>query len=927
MTDPSRRIPRAVFASICIALIAFQAALAADRHPIVAGFERFGASQKADPTAPGLLLIGELGCTTCHGVSSTIESQINRKHAPLLESAGARLRPDFVRAFLADPQTVKPGTTMPHVLHGLNDSAKKETIEALTHYVLSNGTLPEARPSRKSITAGEALFNQIGCTVCHGKSDGKPLATSIPLPDLGAKYSIPSLAEFLANPHRVRPSGRMPSLNLTAQEAQVIAHYLLKDLRVNVRPNMRYEYFEGDWQKVPDFSKLKPKASGICEGLDLARAERANSFAMRYSGFLRIEKAGQYRFFLHSDDGARLLIDDKLVVDNDGIHPPQENRGVVGLARGAHKLTIEYFDGGGQVELEADIQGPGFSIGNTIRLRQDVSSFVTLTEQEATPPPPGASTAGSARFTADSALVDKGKTLFVQHGCSSCHQPNPAGKSVVAKPLAALGDSASGCLASAPPASSPMYSLNTAQQTAIRESLKSAGSFESKRPTPAQTIARTMTALNCYACHERGQVGGVESERNAWFTTTQKEMGDEGRIPPRLDGVTAKLKPTYLRQALAQGLKDRPYMLTRMPRFGAPATTALADAFDTEPKLGPIPAITFDDTPKRVKSAGRQLVGSDALSCIKCHTFRNSEAEGIQAIDMTLMTKRLNREWFHRYVINPPEFRPGTRMPTAWPNGQTIVPNILGGDTAKQIEAVWLYLSDGSSAMIPAGIGRQPLPLFAIKEAVIYRNFIEGAGTRAIGVGYPERANLAFDANGIRYALLWQGGFMDASRHWSGRGEGFQPPMGDNVIALPDGPAFASLSSPSNPWPTLKAKELGYIFRGYRVTPDQRPTFLYEFGETRVEDQPVPVATSKTPSFKRVITLSSDHPSDTLYFRAALGETIKPTPNGFLVNGEWRVSFDGELKPIVRNSAGKTELIVPVKFNGKTATIVEHIEW
>ena len=38
------------------------------------------------------------------------------------------------------------------------------------------------------------------------------------------------------------------------------------------------------------------------------------------------------------------------------------------------------------------------------------------------------------------------------------------------------------------------------------------------------------------------------------------------------------------------------------------------------------------------------------------------------------------------------------------------------------------------------------------EEAIIYRNFIEGAGTRAIGVGYPEKLNLAFDANEMRLA-------------------------------------------------------------------------------------------------------------------------------------------------------------------------------
>ena len=75
--------------------------------------------------------------------------------------------------------------------------------------------------------------------------------------------------------------------------------------------------------------------------------------------------------------------------------------------------------------------------------------------------------------------------------------------------------------------------------------------------------------------------------------------------------------------------------------------------------------------------------------------------------------------------------------------------------------------------------------------AIIYRNFIDGAGTRGIAVGYPEKANLAFDANEMRLALIWQGAFLDAARHWAGRGEGFEGPAGDNILQLHGGAPFA----------------------------------------------------------------------------------------------------------------------------------------
>ena len=47
--------------------------------------------------------------------------------------------------------------------------------------------------------------------------------------------------------------------------------------------------------------------------------------------------------------------------------------------------------------------------------------------------------------------------------------------------------------------------------------------------------------------------------------------------------------------------------------------------------------------------------------------------------------------------------------------------------------------------------------------------------------------NLAFDANELRLAMIWQGGFIDAARHWTDRGAGFEGPLGDNVLQLPAG--------------------------------------------------------------------------------------------------------------------------------------------
>ncbi len=264
-------------------------------------------------------------------------------------------------------------------------------------------------------------------------------------------------------------------------------------------------------------------------------------------------------------------------------------------------------------------------------------------------------------------------------------------------------------------------------------------------------------------------------------------------------------------------------------------------------------------------------------------------------------------------------------MPTAWPNGKSVLPDLLEGKAVAQIEAIWLYLKDGTGpAAARSGNGTR-FRWCAEKNAVLYRNFIQGAGSRAIGVGYPEKANLAFDANEMRLALLWQGAFMDAARHWTGRGEGSEQPLGDNILTLPTGPAFATLDKADAPWPTTAPKQMGYKFLGYRLTPDDRPPFLYSFGDVKIEDFPNALA-GKDVSIQRTLLLTASKPGDNLYFRAAVGNKIEALKDGWYRIDGWKLKLEGGT-PQIRESAGKKELLVPVRFKDGKAQIVQEFTW
>ncbi len=67
-------------------------------------------------------------------------------------------------------------------------------------------------------------------------------------------------------------------------------------------------------------------------------------FAIRWTGKIKIPKDGKYTFFLESDDGSRLIIDGKQVVDNGGLHEMQVDSGNVELKAGEHELKVDYYE-------------------------------------------------------------------------------------------------------------------------------------------------------------------------------------------------------------------------------------------------------------------------------------------------------------------------------------------------------------------------------------------------------------------------------------------------------------------------------------------------------------------------------------------------------------------------------------------------------
>lgn len=119
-------------------------------------------------------------------------------------------------------------------------------------------------------------------------------------------------------------------------------------------PGLKVETFAGDFQKCADFAAASPESETVLPTISLpAENPPRERVARRYSGVISIPATGMHHFTLTSDDGSRLIIDDNIVIDNDGPHAAKEVHGSAPLDAGYHRITIEWFNrtGGSALNL------------------------------------------------------------------------------------------------------------------------------------------------------------------------------------------------------------------------------------------------------------------------------------------------------------------------------------------------------------------------------------------------------------------------------------------------------------------------------------------------------------------------------------------------------------------------------------------------
>lgn len=128
----------------------------------------------------------------------------------------------------------------------------------------------------------------------------------------------------------------------------------------NQSPGLLCRYYEGRFRNLPRFDTLVPVKAVMVNDIDAYTArDTADAYALEFEGLIAIPADGVYTFFVRSDDGGRILIDGGEVAINDGLHEVTEKPGQAALAKGVHRIKVQFFDYGGEEGLEVLLEGPG----------------------------------------------------------------------------------------------------------------------------------------------------------------------------------------------------------------------------------------------------------------------------------------------------------------------------------------------------------------------------------------------------------------------------------------------------------------------------------------------------------------------------------------------------------------------------------------
>ncbi|MEO6731401.1 MAG: alpha/beta hydrolase-fold protein [Ferruginibacter sp.] len=124
---------------------------------------------------------------------------------------------------------------------------------------------------------------------------------------------------------------------------------------------LAYAYYEVKGDSIPNFKKLKQVQAGFTDkDFTFNKLPSKTNFACLFEGYIEIKEEGYYVFVIDADDGAKLYLKNKLLIDYDGVHSKRVSQTfLLPLKKGFYPIRLEYFQKEGGKDLRLGYLTPG----------------------------------------------------------------------------------------------------------------------------------------------------------------------------------------------------------------------------------------------------------------------------------------------------------------------------------------------------------------------------------------------------------------------------------------------------------------------------------------------------------------------------------------------------------------------------------------
>lgn len=119
-----------------------------------------------------------------------------------------------------------------------------------------------------------------------------------------------------------------------------------------LKPGLKYEYKEAGFAKTSEMKNSPVSNSGIILTINIDSITDDRAFGYHYEGYIKVPADELYTFYLESNDGSTLFIDNEMIIDNDDDHMQQTLNAEIALKKGYHPIKVNYFQMGGGKKLE-----------------------------------------------------------------------------------------------------------------------------------------------------------------------------------------------------------------------------------------------------------------------------------------------------------------------------------------------------------------------------------------------------------------------------------------------------------------------------------------------------------------------------------------------------------------------------------------------